>query len=145
MGSVEGPPVVRAAGCVLWRAAARGGVELALVYRPKWADWSWPKGKLKRGESSREAALREVREETGMECRLGEELPSLQYVDAQGRPKTVRYWAARATGGAFVPGDEVTEVVWLSPREAGERLTHERDRGLLPAFLDALGRAQQGV
>lgn len=131
---------VLAAGCVLWRRSPHGGrLELALVFRPKWADWSWPKGKLKRSETFEAAARREVLEETGYTCRLGTELPQSRYTDAQGRPKEVHYWAAEATGGAFEPNEEVSDLVWLTPDEAREQLTHERDRDLVPAALIAIG------
>ncbi|MEU9323725.1 NUDIX hydrolase [Streptomyces canus] len=131
--------VVRAAGCVLWRRSS-AGLELALVYRPKWSDWSWPKGKLKRGESSEAAAHREVLEETGYACRLGTKLPTPpRYIDHQGRPKEVDYWAAEATSGAFEANDEVSALVWLTPEEARERLTHERDRELISYALIAIG------
>ncbi|MFI1307105.1 NUDIX hydrolase [Streptomyces sioyaensis] len=134
-------PPVQAAGCVLWRrSASADGIELAVVFRPKWSDWSWPKGKLKRGETFRSAAVREVKEETGMTCRLGAELPSAYYTDAQGRPKVVQYWAADAISGTFEPNDEVSAVDWLSPEAARERLTWDRDRELIPALLATLGR-----
>ncbi|MFI6347668.1 NUDIX hydrolase [Streptomyces sp. NPDC050560] len=128
---------VLAAGCLLWRPAPGGGIELALVHRPKWDDWSHPKGKLKRGESARRAAVREVREETGMECRLGAELPTACYL-VDGRPKQVRYWAARATGGVFTPNREVDRVVWLPPVEARGRLTVGQDRELVASLLGTL-------
>ncbi|MEE1942269.1 NUDIX hydrolase [Streptomyces sp. TRM 70361] len=141
----EPAPVVRAAGCVLWRrprtartvAGDADGIEIALVHRPKWDDWSHPKGKLKRGETALAAAVREVREETGMSCVPGAVLPTVRYT-AQGRPKTVDYWAAEATGGAFVPGDEVDRLLWLPPGQARERLTREQDRELVDALLAAL-------
>ncbi|MEV4924918.1 NUDIX hydrolase [Streptomyces roseoverticillatus] len=127
-----------AAGCVLWRRGQSGDLEIALVHRPKYNDWSHPKGKLKRGEDALGGALREVREETGMECEPGAVLPTACYV-AAGRPKEVRYWAARATEGTFVPSKEVDRVAWLPPREARERLTEERDKELLDAFLATRG------
>ncbi|MFF3406819.1 NUDIX hydrolase [Streptomyces sp. NPDC002742] len=130
--------VVQAAGCVLWRRSSARQLELALVYRPRWADWSWPKGKLKRGETHEEAAHREVLEETGHTCRLGSALPTAFYVDHQSRLKEVRYWVAEATGGAFAPNDEVSDLVWLTPDEARERVTHERDRDLVSAALIAI-------
>ncbi|GGZ77709.1 NUDIX hydrolase [Streptomyces bluensis] len=133
---------ILAAGCVLWRRAASGGVELALVFRPKWSDWSWPKGKLKKGETARAAALREVQEETGHTCRLGPDLPTLRYVDHTRREKEVKYWAAESTGGIFTPDNEVSDLVWLSPDEARECLTYERDRELISPALVAIGLDQ---
>lgn len=131
---------VRAAGCVLWRRPAPAavpdaggpavGVELCLVHRPRYDDWSFPKGKLKRGESPRDAALREVLEETGHHCVPGAVLPMVRYV-ANGRPKEVTYWSAEATAGSFVPNREVDAVLWLPPEAARARLTQPRDRALL--------------
>ncbi|MEU9203233.1 NUDIX hydrolase [Streptomyces sp. NPDC048332] len=134
---------VRAAGCVLWRrppASAGEDVELCLVHRPRYDDWSFPKGKLKRGESPRDAALREVLEETGHHCVPGAVLPMVRYV-VNGRPKEVTYWSAEATAGAFVPNDEVDGVLWLRPDAARTRLTQPRDRDLLDAALRVLPRA----
>ncbi|AUG79046.1 Putative hydrolase [Kitasatospora sp. MMS16-BH015] len=138
-------PTVLAAGAVLWVPGplkkdgwSRKKPRLALVHRPKYDDWSFPKGKLEAGEGWRAAALREVREETGLSCLLGPELPVQHYL-AQGRPKEVRYWAAVPTDGVFTPNREVDRLVWLSPRKARERLTHERDRALVDALLVALG------
>ncbi|MFI0943933.1 NUDIX hydrolase [Streptomyces sp. NPDC021020] len=129
---------VRAAGTVLWRAAP-GGIEIALIHRPRYDDWSLPKGKLKRGEGFAAAALRETREETGLDCELGAALPSRHYLVA-GRPKEVRYWGARARtdAGGFAPNAEVDAMVWLPPRAARHRLTHDRDRPLIDALLLAL-------
>ncbi|CAL9508063.1 NUDIX hydrolase [Streptomyces sp. enrichment culture] len=134
------PALVRAAGCVLWRrsgrAAARNGatLELCLVHRPKYDDWSHPKGKLKPGEDPLAAALREVAEETGYAAAPGAELPTVRYL-ADGRPKEVRYWSAAATTGRFVPSDEVDRVLWLAPPAARARLTRSRDRDLVDALL----------
>lgn len=144
---------VRAAGCVLWRRARQGpdttggvagmagggmaGVEVCLVHRPRYGDWSFPKGKLKRGESPRDAALREVLEETGHHCVPGAVLPMVRYL-ANGRPKEVTYWSAQATAGAFVPNREVDDVLWLPPAAARSRLTHPRDRALLTTALRTL-------
>ncbi|WP_411084600.1 NUDIX hydrolase [Streptomyces sp. cmx-18-6] len=129
---------VLAAGCVLWRRApAGGGVEVCLVHRPRWDDWSFPKGKLKRGEDPLAAAVREVLEETGHHCAPGHRLPTARYL-VDGRPKEVAYWAAEATGGAFIANDEVDRVLWLSPEAARTRLTQPRDREQLTALLPAL-------
>lgn len=132
-------PEVRAAGCALWRPS-RGpdGIDVALVHRPKWQDWSLPKGKLQRDESEREAAVREVLEETGMVCELGPELATLRYPDAQGRSKTVRYWAAEATSGAFFPNREVSLLLWLPPEDACARVTREQDAELIRALVGVL-------
>ncbi|WP_328399077.1 NUDIX hydrolase [Streptomyces sp. NBC_00390] len=133
----DGDPVL-AAGCVLWRRSPSGqGIELALVHRPKWTDWSHPKGKLKRGEDARQAAVREVLEETGMACNLGSELPTTRYT-VEGNLKEVRYWAAEATAGEFLPNKEVDRLLWLPPAAARIRLTRDRDKELVTALLDAL-------
>ncbi|MEU8763476.1 NUDIX hydrolase [Streptomyces sp. NPDC048659] len=132
--------MILAAGCVLWRPGPSGrGIEIALVHRPKYGDWSHPKGKLKRGESLAACALREVREETGHSCELGARLPSLHY-PVNGQPKEVHYWAARALGGAFVPSREVDVLAWLPPAAARARLTRPRDRELLDACLSTTSR-----
>ncbi|MFF5568240.1 NUDIX hydrolase [Streptomyces sp. NPDC012623] len=139
-GPVPGRPPgpVRAAGCVLWRPAPSrtGRIELCLVHRPKYDDWSHPKGKLKRGESALTAAVREVLEETGHHCAPGPFLDTVHY-EAQGRPKEVTYWAAEATAGRFTPNDEVDRVLWLPPAEARPRLTQPRDRLLVDALLES--------
>ncbi|MFI2760321.1 NUDIX hydrolase [Streptomyces echinatus] len=128
--------VVQAAGCVLWRRSPVSGVlEICVVHRPKYDDWSHPKGKLKRGEDALAGALREVAEETGYAAEPGGELPTVHYA-AGGRPKRVRYWAAEAVSGHFTPNSEVDRILWLSPAAARSRLTQPRDRDL----VDALGR-----
>ncbi|MFS0697282.1 NUDIX hydrolase [Streptomyces nitrosporeus] len=132
---MSGGPVL-AAGCVLWRRTPAGGPEVCLVHRPRYDDWSFPKGKLKRGETSLEAALREVLEETGHHCVPGPALPTARYL-ANGRPKEVGYWAAEAvSGGTFVPNDEVDRLAWLDPATARERLSRPGDRVQLEAFLN---------
>lgn len=129
---------VRAAGVVLWRTApGRPDVEVALIHRPRYDDWSLPKGKLKRGEEYAAAAVRETREETGLDCELGPALPATYYLVA-GRPKEVRYWAAHAHAGDFAANAEVDALVWLPPTAARHRLTHDRDRPLIDALLRTL-------
>ncbi|AZQ35739.1 NUDIX hydrolase [Streptomyces cyaneochromogenes] len=129
---------VHAAGCVLWRRSpVDGEVEICLVHRPKYDDWSHPKGKLKRGEDPLEGALREVAEETGHQAEPGAELPTLRYI-ANDRPKEVRYWAAEAGPGRFAPNAEVDRLLWLSPAAARCRLSQPRDRPLVDALLESL-------
>jgi 8-oxo-dGTP diphosphatase len=117
---------VRAAGGVVMRDGL-----VALVHRPKYDDWSLPKGKLIPGEDWEAAAVREVREETGMRAALRERLDDVEYVDPKGRPKTVRYWRMDALEGEFAPNDEVDELRWLSPEDAVARLSYDRDRELV--------------
>lgn len=121
---------VRAAGGLVVRGGG-SAPEVAVIHRPRHDDWSLPKGKLDPGEGWAAAALREVAEETGFECELGEELPEVVYRDRSGRPKRVRWWRMQPLGGRFTPNDEVDELRWLSPREAIEQLDYEPDRALV--------------
>ncbi|CCK29149.1 hypothetical protein BN159_4770 [Streptomyces davaonensis JCM 4913] len=133
---------VQAAGCVLWRRSpVDGELEVCLVHRPKYDDWSHPKGKLKRAEDPLAAALREVEEETGYRATAGTELSTLRYM-VGGRPKQVRYWAAEAGPGTFVPSTEVDRIVWLRPDAARRRLTQTRDRDLVDELGIPAERAQ---
>jgi 8-oxo-dGTP pyrophosphatase MutT (NUDIX family) len=126
--------MIEAAGGVVWKATSKGVVKVLLVHRHRYDDWSFPKGKLDPGESHRQAALREVEEETGLRCRAGDELPDARYADRKGRPKRVRYWSMEPVGGEFVPNNEVDEVRWLSPDEAAELLSYPHDRRVLAAL-----------
>jgi 8-oxo-dGTP diphosphatase len=126
------PPEVRAAGGVVVRE--RGGErEIAIVHRPKYDDWSLPKGKLDPGEEWREAALREVREETGLRCATLKELAPSSYVDGNGRSKLVRWWVMRPLEGEFRPSKEVDELRWAPPDRAADLLDYEGDRELVRA------------
>jgi 8-oxo-dGTP diphosphatase len=125
--------LVRAAGGVVWRDRD-AQVQVLLVHRPKYDDWTLPKGKLDPGESFAQAAVREVWEETGLTCDLGVELVRSRYDDAKGRPKVVRYWAMQPVDGDFAPNDEVDEIRWLSLGKAAKLLTYPRDRPVLEAF-----------
>jgi phosphohistidine phosphatase SixA len=104
------------------------------VHRPRYDDWTLPKGKLRGDETHAEGALREVEEETGLRCELRFPLPSTTYRDAQDRLKRVRYWAMRALGGEFSPQDEVDEILWLEPGDAQRIVSYERDRTVLRGF-----------
>jgi 8-oxo-dGTP pyrophosphatase MutT (NUDIX family) len=131
---MTGPtPQVEAAGGIVWRVVD-GVVEVCLVHRPKYDDWTFPKGKLDAGETHEQAAVREVEEETGMRAVLGRELVSTSYRDNKGRPKRVRYWEMTVAGGAFTPNAEVDELVWAGLTEADGELTYRHDREVLAAF-----------
>lgn len=119
---------VKAAGGVVVDEDGR----VAVVHRPRYDDWSLPKGKLDRGEDFEQAALREVEEETGIRAEPVRELPSTRYEDSKGRPKLVRYWEMRPLDkGEFVPNDETDELRWVDPEEAAELLSYDRDRELV--------------
>ena len=126
---MSGP--VRAAGGVVLRRRPGRPLEVVVVHRPAYGDWTFPKGKLEAGESERDAAVREVGEETGLHGLLGRELGSTEYVDSLGRPKTVRYWAMGVPEDEPVPAHEVDEARWLAVADAADRLSYERDRRLL--------------
>jgi 8-oxo-dGTP diphosphatase len=130
---------VKAAGGLPWRMRDDHVVEVLLVHRPKYDDWTFPKGKLDPGESFEQAAHREVEEETGLRGVLGRELPPSEYVDGKGRPKVVRYWEMTITEGDFLPNDEVDEIRWLPVDGAEALLTYERDRVVLECFRQFAG------
>jgi 8-oxo-dGTP diphosphatase len=131
----EATTTVRAAGGVVWREVDPGPVEVLVVHRPRYDDWSLPKGKADAGESDEDCALREVQEETGLACRLGRELPSTRYRDARDRPKVVRYWAMEPVADhGFVPDDEVDELRWLPVPEALHLLSYAHDRPVVEAL-----------
>jgi 8-oxo-dGTP diphosphatase len=144
---VTGPKAeVRAAGGVVHRPVSGPGDDrqVLVVHRPRYDDWTFPKGKLDPGETEEEAACREVAEETGLTCRRGEELALVGYRDARGRTKTVRYWAMTVLDedpAGPVDPDEVDELAWVTPEEARARLSYERDVAVLDAF-EAWARTQ---
>jgi 8-oxo-dGTP pyrophosphatase MutT (NUDIX family) len=129
--------LVRAAGGIVRRRVRRrlrSVVELALVHRPRYNDWSFPKGKRDGDETDEETARREVEEETGMRCTIDHYLGEVRYRDSRGRPKVVRYWTMTPDDeelGEFVPNREVDELRWCTRAEAGRLLTYEHDRVLL--------------
>jgi 8-oxo-dGTP pyrophosphatase MutT (NUDIX family) len=122
--------VIRAAGGLV----VRDGLVL-LVHRPKYDDWTFPKGKANEGETDEETALREVHEETGLSCTLERELGFTSYVDSRGRPKRVRWWLMRPLAeDPFVANHEVDEVRWVEPTAAATLLSYGRDLKLLAAL-----------
>src|SRR6516225_2185196 len=127
------PGEIRAAGALIWRGGAQG-IETALVHRPRYDDWSFPKGKATPGEHVLLTAVREVAEEAGVRVALGRRLPSTHYI-TQGRPKWVDYWAGRPVSpDAFAPGDEVDAMAWLPLAAAAERLSYAHDLAVLDGF-----------
>ncbi|GAA2347575.1 NUDIX hydrolase [Saccharopolyspora halophila] len=132
---------IRAAGAVLWRDGGNG-TEVVLVHRPRYDDWSLPKGKLDPGELAAHAAVREIEEETGYSCALGRPLLQVSYEvpDAAGRrPKVVDYFTAKLRGGGeFAPNAEVDELRWLPVEQAHQVLSYAQDRRVLDAFAESL-------
>ena len=144
MAERPGTPVVRAAGGVVWRNGTAGNgdqaVEVAIIHRPRYDDWSIPKGKLVPGESDLEGAIREIAEETGYRVRVSRPLGEVSYPKKMGgeeRLKIVRYWSMYAEGGMFSPTPEVDQLRWVSVAEAMRTVTQERDRDLLREFASA--------
>ena len=106
---------------------------MLVVHRPRYDDWTFPKGKCEPGESDEACAYREVEEETGLRCALEAELPSTSYADGKGRPKQVRYWRLRVVAGEPTFDYEVDDARWVSVDEAERLLTYERDLAVLRA------------
>lgn len=126
--------IVRAAGAVVWRGGPNG-LEILLIHRPRYGDWSFPKGKVKTGESDEEGALRELEEEVGIRGTLGPELARTSYRDGKGRKKTVRYWAvALPEGPDPILGDGVDDLRWLPLDEAADTLSWARDKTVLESL-----------
>jgi 8-oxo-dGTP diphosphatase len=117
---------VRAAGGLVVRDG-----RVLLVHRPRYDDWTFPKGKALAGETDEECALREVEEETGISCEIVSPDGTTRYADARGRDKTVHWFVMRPLRGAFEPNDEVDELRWVDEAEAAQLLTYDRDRVLL--------------
>jgi 8-oxo-dGTP pyrophosphatase MutT (NUDIX family) len=125
-------PEVRAAGGIVHRRAG-DGVEVLVVHRPRYEDWSLPKGKVDPGETLEQAALREVEEETGVRARLGDHVGKNEYRDRHGRPKRVDWWLMEPIDGDFVPNEEVDQIRWIPVGKARDLLTHDDDFRLIQA------------
>jgi 8-oxo-dGTP diphosphatase len=137
-------PCRNSAGALPWRIRANNTLEVLLAHRRKHNDWAILKGNVELGESGKACARREVHEETGLDCRLGWELPSLDYIDRKFRPKTAHYWAATLTAGEFTANAEIDEVRWFSVPAAIRTLTKPRERAI-PLALGALVHAELGL
>lgn len=134
----------RAAGGVIYRVS-RGEAEFLVARRPRYKDWTLPKGKLDPGEGPQEAALREVREETGYSCRTVAEVGSIGYQLRSGRRKAVRYWLMRAEEGKFEVNAEVDKVRWLSASDAAKRLSYRKDRAVLARGSAMVAQPKAGI
>jgi 8-oxo-dGTP diphosphatase len=134
---------VLACGVVPWRRRVNGDIEVLLIHRPRYDDWSMPKGKLDDGETEEQCAVREMFEETGVRGELGEPLPTALYTDHRGRPKEVSYWLMEVPSGpvGFEANEEVDRLGWFSIAQANELLTYEIDQGLLDEALLVLAMA----
>lgn len=127
---------ILAAGGIVWRRDPESeAIEVLLVHRPRYRDWTFPKGKLHKGESLLTAAVREVSEETGLAVVVGHRMPAVRYRTLDG-PKEVTYWAMRPAGGNFVPNREVDKVRWLPMSRASKKLTYSHDRRLADELTD---------
>ncbi|WP_034648575.1 NUDIX hydrolase [Cellulomonas sp. HZM] len=145
--------VVEAAGALVWRVRT-GRLQVALVHRPRYQDWSWPKGKLDPGETIVQCAWREVAEETGHDVVLGIPLPGLEYAISDNRTKRVHYWAAQVAGRVDAAAlrarppvprasrDEIDQVRWFDVDAAAARLTRHDDRAPLVALVEAYGKGR---
>lgn len=131
--SSSGNPV-EAAGAVLWRPSKKHGIKLAVIHRPRYDDWSLPKGKAEQGECPSATAFREVLEETGFTPRLGRHIDTISY-ETSSALKVVHYFAASATAGSFAANKEVDELEWLPVGKARSRLSYPRDRAVVDSFL----------
>lgn len=123
----------------MWRVPDGAATEVLVVHRPRYDDWTLPKGKAEQGETDEVTAVREVEEETGYRCRLGRELTSVAYHDNKGRPKLVRYWEMTVLEGDFTPNEEVDALAWVTIDEARGRLSYPRDRVVLDDFAQFAG------
>lgn len=141
----QSEPDVRAAGGVVWRRLNNGDIELLVIHRDRYNDWSFPKGKLRRNESALDAALREVFEETSLQVELGEQLSTTRYSLPDGRLKEVQYWECEVTVQHKIDDEhlskqnEVAEIVWLPPARAVQLLTYSSEHDLVGELIAKIG------
>ena len=128
--------MIRAAGALLWRENSDLAIEVALIHRPRYGDWSLPKGKIEIGETALQCAYREVAEETGMRASFTRELGSVEYEES-GQQKRVKYWAAHCAlnKSEFIPNEEVDQIKWLTPSDAHKQATHDSDKSVIETFM----------
>ncbi len=138
------PQPILAAGGVVFRKRKERPPEYLVIHRPRYDDWSLPKGKLDPGESYEQCALREVEEETGRVAKLREQIGTVAYETSARNMKRVRYWVMEAISGSFEPNGEVDEVAWLRPRKARSRLSYSRDRAVFDRGVQLVKRPASG-
>jgi len=128
--------MIRAAGALLWRETSELTIEVALIHRPRYDDWSLPKGKIEIGETALQCAYREVLEETGMRASFTRELGSVEYEES-GQQKRVKYWAAHCAlnKSEFIPNEEVDQIQWLAASDAHQLATHDSDKSVIETFM----------
>lgn len=137
-------PVLAAGGVVFRRASPLEDPEFLLIRRPRYKDWTLPKGKIDRGEAPAEAALREVREETGYHCNPILEVGSIGYALSSGRRKAVRYWLMKAESGGFKPNNEVDKITWLDFDKAQQKLTFRKDHDVISWAAELTADPERG-
>lgn len=128
--------MIRAAGALLWRENSDLALEVALIHRPQYDDWSLPKGKVEMGETALQCAYREVFEETGIRATFTRQLETIDYEES-GEVKRVKYWAAHCALNniEFAPNEEVDQMKWLSASQALEQATHDSDKSIIETFM----------
>jgi 8-oxo-dGTP diphosphatase len=126
------------AGGIIWRGSSVSPPEILLVHHARKRSWGFPKGRLERGETAREAALREVREETGLRCRCEELAGSVVYRSRRGRSRVATYWFMRPVRGGFRVGSEIDRIEWVSLERAAARIARSPEAALLPEVAEAL-------
>jgi 8-oxo-dGTP pyrophosphatase MutT (NUDIX family) len=143
----EPPPKgsIWAAGSVVARRRDNGKPEYLLIHRPRYKDWTLPKGKLDDGETFVDGAVRETREETGFEPVNPRLIGTIAYETTNGNPKVVRWWLGEASDGGFTPNEEVDKIKWVTFRKGRERLTYRNDREVLDRAHDMYRERSSGV